>query len=123
MDDGTSVGELSRQVRDVLVRFESLAGKLETQFVRTDNFLLYKQLVDQSLRSLDEAVTKLASAEQLRSLSERVDKKAGTDSVNALQVEINELKDDKKWLIRLVATFVILGVLGATFFVAKAGGA
>lgn len=33
----------------------------------------------------------------------------------AMQAEIDSLKDDRKWLARLVLTFVVLAILGAVF--------
>lgn len=41
--------------------------------------------------------------------------------LNNIRAEVEELKDDRKWLIRLVGTFIILGILGAVFLV-KGGG-
>lgn len=126
MSDGESpgVGELSRQVRDVLVRFEGLATRLETQFVRSDNFNLYKQLVDQAIANLQALVATLARADKVEDLERDMIDKASSSSVDALTKRVNDLEDDKKWLTRLVIGFIILGVLGAVFAVSQgAGGA
>ena len=117
------IGELSRQVRDVLLRFEGLATRLETQFVRNDNFALYKQLVDVELAKLLDVVKTLATVERIASLEEQVKKMASKDEVKPLAEKVADLEDDKKWLVRLVIGFIILGVLGALFAVSKAGGA
>lgn len=85
-DEGPSVGELARQVREVLSRFEGVVQRLESgQFVRTDIFTLFKE--------------------------------ANSAELATLRGEVNELKDDKKWLIRLVGAFIIVGILGAVFLV------
>lgn len=121
-EDGVGIGELSRQVRDVLVRFEGLATRLETQFVRSENFQLYKQLVDTAISNLQQRVSELASAEQMKNLREDVDDKASKGHVSNLERRVADLEDDKKWLVRLVVGFIILGVLGAVFAVSQAGG-
>jgi hypothetical protein len=113
-------------VRDVLIRFEGLATRLETQFVRSDNFLLYKQLVDTAISNLQQRVNDLASLEQFGNLRQDVDNlstdKAAKTDVTSLERRVTELEDDKKWLIRLILGFIILAVLGAVFVVSKAGG-
>lgn len=125
-EDGVGIGELSRQVRDVLVRFEGLATRLETQFVRSENFQLYKQLVDTAISNLQQRVSELASAEQMKNLREDVDGlgqgKASKNELTNLERRVADLEDDKKWLVRLVVGFIILGVLGAVFAVSQAGG-
>lgn len=112
-NESPGVGELSRQVRDVLVRFEGLATRLETQFVRSDNFNLYKQLVDQSIKQLQDVVVQLARAEKVEDLEESMKYKADTAAVNTLSKRVDDLEDGKKWITRLVLGFIILGVLGA----------
>lgn len=125
-NSGVSVGELSRLVRDVLVRFEGLAARLETQFVRSDNFELYKQLVDQALRSLQDASAGFASkngtADKFKDIESDIAGKVGKSDYDALCKRVADLEDDKKWLIRLVLGFVFLGVLGAVYTVSRAGG-
>ncbi|HEY6020684.1 MAG TPA: hypothetical protein VIY48_12560 [Candidatus Paceibacterota bacterium] len=108
--DGVGIGELSRQVRDVFLRFEALAARLETQFVRADNFELYKVLINTEIAALKTASEKLTqtistlpSSTEIKDLKERVD----------------DLEDDKKWLTRLILGFIILGVLGAVYTVSQ----
>lgn len=120
--DGVGIGELSRQVRDVLLRFEGLATRLETQFVRNDNFALYKQLVDNSLDQLQKTVTLLASLERVSNLESKVADKADKATMTGLEDRVVQLEDDKKWITRLVIGFIVLAVLGAIFAVSKAGG-
>jgi hypothetical protein len=124
------VGELSRLVRDVLVRFEGLAARLETQFVRTDVFEYYKQLVNQALMELQvktaNAADKTTVSDKFKDVDEELGKKASRAEVDAkletLTKRIADLEDDKRWLVRLIGTFIVLGILGAVFAVAKAGG-
>lgn len=126
--EGVGVGELSRQVRDVLSRLESLAVRLETQFVRGDNFGLYKQLVDQAIVSLQAGVRDIETVlrdtpdqSDLSNLASRVDSKASKTDLEAVGKRVSELEDDKKWLTRLVVGVIILAVIGAVFVVQKAG--
>ena len=121
-EQGIGVGELSRQVRDVLVRMEGLAGRLESQFIRTDNFVLYKQLVDTAISQLQQAVAKLPPAEVVTQLSKDMEDTVSKGTHAALVKRVEDLEDDKKWLIRLVLGFIVLGVLGAVFAVTKASG-
>ena len=112
-DEGPGIGELSRQVRDVLSRFEGLAARLEQQFVRADNFAYYRQLVDQALATLQSTV---------KDLNDAIKKLPTDNEFAALENRVSELEDDKKWLTRLVLGFIILGVVGAVFALQKAGG-
>lgn len=125
-DSGMSVGELSRLVRDVLVRFEGLAARLETQFVRGDTFKLQVALLESAIKQLQDAIPLFADkqvvADKFTDVLSDVDRKASKGEVEALAKRVAELEDDKKWLTRIVATFIILGVLGAVFIVSKAGG-
>jgi hypothetical protein len=103
------------------VRFEGLATRLETQFVRSENFQLYKQLVDTAISNLQQRVGELASAEQMKNIRDDVDEKASKSDVANLARRVDALDDDKKWLVRLVVGFIILGVLGAVFAVSQTG--
>lgn len=120
-EDGVGIGELSRQVQQVLIRFEGLAARLETQFIRKETYDMYKQLVDQAISQLQDTVKSLASAETARNLREEVDKKASKGQVEGLEQRVVELEDDRKWLIRLVLGFIVLSILGAIFVVSKGG--
>jgi uncharacterized membrane protein YheB (UPF0754 family) len=120
--DGISIGELSRQVQGVLVRFESLVTRLDGQYVRNENLELYKQLVNQTLQQLQTTVAQLASAEKVKDLEADIEAKASKGTVAALESAVKELQDDKKWLTRLILGFIILAVLGAIFAAAQIGG-
>lgn len=103
-DEGPSLGELSRQVRDVFARFEGLARRLEDgQFVRTDLYILYRESVNGALAILQERMKAFES--------NKIDKA----DLDVLEKRIAQLEDDKKWLVRLVLGFIVLGVLGAVF--------
>lgn len=124
--NGVGVGELSRMVRDVLVRFEGLATRLETQFVRTDIFEFYKLQTQTELTRLSEALSKAADrvtlTERLKDTSDDLEKKASKGELEAISKRVSDLEDDKKWLTRIILGFVVAGVLGAAFLVNKASG-
>lgn len=117
-DDGVGVGELSRQVQEVLSRFERLAAGLESQFVRKDTYSMYQLLVDQAIKNLQDSVGKLATAETANNLKGDIEGKASAGALKGLEQRVAELEDDRKWLIRLVLGFIVLGVLGAIYVAA-----
>lgn len=105
-DEGPGLGELSRQVRDVFARFEGLARRLEDgQFVRTDLYVLYRESVNTALASLQERVKALDTG------------KLEKTDLDSLEKRVAQLEDDKKWLVRLVLGFIVLGIMGAVFAV------
>jgi hypothetical protein len=113
-------------VRDVLVRFEGLAARLETQFVRADIFEFYKTQIQAELTRLSDAVSRAADkviiAERLKDTSDDIEKKASKGELESLSKRVSDLEDDKKWLTRIILGFVVAGVLGAAFLVNKASG-
>lgn len=109
-------------VRDVLVRFEGLVTRLETQFVRTDVFDYYKQLVETDIKRLNIAADRAADKEKFREIEVDMEKKVSKGELTALEKRILNLEDDKKWLVRVVISFIVVGVLTAIFAVAKVGG-
>lgn len=113
-EEGISIGELSRQVRDVLIRFETLAARLDVAFVSKELYNLRQQVLDQSLKALEEATDRAASRDSVKKLDESTAKRVEFDE---LKKRVDGLEDDKRWLIRLVASFIILGILGAVFIV------
>lgn len=103
-DEGISVGELSRRLSDTLVRIEGLARRLEDgQFVRTDLYTARQEAVNVALAALQDKVRDLDGD------------KAEDNQLSSLVARVEQLEDDKKWLLRLVIGFIILGVLGAIF--------
>lgn len=52
-------GELARQVQGVLIQFEKLGVRLETNFVRADIFQLYKENVALQMKDQDNAIQQL----------------------------------------------------------------
>lgn len=119
--DGVGVGELSRQVQQTLLRFEGLAARLETQFVRVETYEMYKQLVDQAIKSLQDTTKTLATAETTKNLRDEVERRASIGQVESLEQRLEQLEDDRKWMVRLIMSFIILSVLGAVFVVSKGG--
>jgi sugar-specific transcriptional regulator TrmB len=100
-DAAPNLGEIGRRLQESFSRLESLAHKLEDgQFVRTDLYNLYKEGQASQLVTMKEAIDQL----------ERV--KVDSTEVNSMEQRIQQLEDDKKWLIRLVLGLVIVAVLG-----------
>lgn len=95
-EGGVGIGELSRQVRDVLVRFEGLVARLDSSFLQKELYNLRQQVIDKSFVDLETGKADKSTTEELRK-------------------RIENLEDDKKWLVRLVIGFIILGILGAIF--------
>ena len=125
-DEGVSVGELSRMVRDVLVRFEGLAARLDNSFVRNKTFKLQIALVEAALKQLQDAIPllpdKQVTQDKIKDLSDDISGKASKGELESAVKRIAELEDDKKWLTRIILSFIVVGVLGAVFVVSKAGG-
>lgn len=102
--DDVTIRELARQVSEIFERFTDLAKRLESgQFVRTDIYNLQQEAVRLALNALE---TRAKALEDTR---------VAKGELEGLRSEVNELKDDKKWLVRLVLAFVVLGILGAVF--------
>lgn len=98
-----SVGEIARQVQAAMTRLEGLTRKIEDSFVSNKLFELYTQGVVDRDRAQDREISEKASQKDHDALAKRV----------------ADLEDDRKWLIRLVIGFIILGVLA--FFLASGG--
>lgn len=119
------VAELARQVRDVLVRFQSLAERLDNTYLTKELFNLYKQLVDQTLNNIEKELEKLASAADVEELkknkadkseistwTDRVKSKADQSDLNSIDKRVSGVEDNLKWAVRLVLGLVILAIVG-----------
>lgn len=84
------LGELARRVQEVLIQFEKLGVRLESQFVRRDVL----ELLILNIRNDQEDQQK----------------------------EIDDLKDDRKWLIRTVIGTVLVSLVSGLALWAKVGG-
>ena len=98
-----TVAELSRQVRDVLLRFQGLTERLENQFIRKDIFEFYEKSIKSSIESINALIKDLD------------DSKIASVEHRALVERVAQLEDDKKWLVRLILGCIILAVLGVAF--------
>ena len=111
-----STGELARQVREVLIRFQGLADRLDNAYLTKETFSLYKDLVDRTLKQLEDASANLdrdkAEKTVTDSLSHRVDNRADKGAVESLERRVSNIEDNNKWLVRLVLGVVILAVIG-----------
>ena len=89
--------ELARRLDEVTSRLESGLNRFDSTYVRKDVY-------DQALQT--------AKAE--RTVQDA--------AIQSLKGRIDDLEDDKTWLVRLVLAFIILGVLGAVVGFAKVAG-
>lgn len=103
--DPIGVGELSRQLRDVLIRFEGLTKRMEEQFVRRDSLGMVQDNINLTISQLREKVVTLEK--------ESVDQK----DYDTLEKRVEQQEDNTRWLVRLIIGFVILAILGAIFAV------
>lgn len=107
---GVTPGELSRQVREVLVRLEGLIKQVEERYVRKDLLDLYKESINSTINSLQSSLQ-----QSVNGVSSDLSDKADRNDMRALEKRVNELEDNNKWLFRLVIGFIILAVLGFVF--------
>lgn len=124
---GIGVSELARQVREVLVRFEGLAARLEAgQFVRTDNFEYYKELIRIELVQIRHLISNVADKttmeDKFKDMGKDVDGKVSQRTHDELAKRVSELEDDKKYLTRILISFVVLMVLTGSVAIAKLTG-
>jgi hypothetical protein len=101
------VGELSRQVREVLGRFEGLVNKLEAQFVTKEIFKLYTDQMTRELEHLIKGQDQQVAAEKER--NDQLDKR------------IAKIESNITWIVRLVLAAVVVALL-AGIGLSKAGG-
>lgn len=105
MSEEISVGELARRFAEVVVRLDGLARRLEDgQFVRTDLYVEARTGIYDKIDVLGQRISAIENSKADKGVEERIKK----------------LEDSNTWLIRLVISFVVLGVLGAVF--AASGG-
>lgn len=100
--DGYTVQELARTMQNALARMESLAARLEGgQFVSAEVHRLSREAADAKIVAI----------------KAEVGTKVDTSTFNSLQADVTSLKEDRKYLVRLLVTFVVLAVLGLVFTV------
>lgn len=116
-DQGPSVGELSRQVREVLLRFQSLAERLDQSYMSKEVFDLWQRLIDGRVKSVGEkcnetlgVAQKKADQEDLVALKQD---KANVSELNALNERVKSLEDNQKWVVRLVLGLILVAVVSA----------
>lgn len=103
MTGDIGVGELSRQVAQVLTRFERLATRLDESYVSKQLYELY--VASTSAAITDLKVDKIEKSELL----------IITASVTALELRVKSLESNLQWIVRLVVAFVVTAILGAVF--------
>jgi DNA-binding PucR family transcriptional regulator len=99
-DNDIGVAELARQVRDVLMRFQALADRLDSAYTSKEMFSLYKILVDQALATLQEKVNNLDRDKVEKSIADSTDQR------------LKKLEDNQTWLVRLLVSLIIVAVVG-----------
>lgn len=117
MTDQPSVGELSRQVREVLLRFQSLAERLDQSYMSKEVFDLWQRLIDGKVKGVREqcsdtlAVAKgKADVDDVQALKTE---KANQSELNALNERVKSLEDNQKWVVRLVLGLILVAVVSA----------
>jgi len=112
-------GELSRRVQELLLQFEALLRKVEDRYVQKETLQLIREALDNRLGGLEQVDQGLerskASVTDLGNLRSLLDDKASKADLDAVKSDVDELKDNNKWLFRLVGAFIILAILGAVF--------
>jgi hypothetical protein len=103
----------------VLGRFEGLASKLESQFISKDIFKLYS---DGVARELEHLVTRMNSTDISQAKALDIAVAAEKERNEQLEKRISKLEANITWIVRIVVAAVIVAVLAAAGFKAKAGG-
>lgn len=104
---GVTVSELSRQLRDVLVRFEGLVRRVEDKFVTKEVFDLRVSATDKKGEELQSDINTKVSQNDFDNLTQRV----------------KELEEGRTWLNRLVIGAIITALIGLFFaLVVSVGG-
>lgn len=110
-------GELARRMNDVLLQFSNLVDQVENRYVRKDLLELYKQGIDSSLQSANQALNNKADKAAVEQLSLSLNDKIGRADFDAVRSDVAELKDTNKWLFRLVLGIIITAVVGTVLVV------
>lgn len=98
---GILLREMARRLDEVATRMEAGLGRMDANYVRRDVFEL-------SIKAITDAAAALTAKVE-----------ASDETLNR---RISDLEDDKKYLIRTVLGFIIVGVLSAVFVASQVGG-
>lgn len=97
--------ELARLTQEAMVRMEKLATRLESgQFISAEVFRLTMETLNNRIDVLKDAV----------------ETRADESEVLHLKTEVESLKSDRLWLVRLLVAFIVMAILAAAF--AASGG-
>jgi hypothetical protein len=104
------VAQLAERLRDALVRLEGLASKIDQQYLSKELWKADSARLDEVVRSIRQSITNVEQIEATHATKEEL-----------AQVRLNvaELQDDKKWLVRLVIGLIVVGVISG--FIASGG--
>lgn len=124
-DEPISVGELSRQVRDVLLRFQTLAERLDQSYMSKEVFDLWQRLINGEIAQLQiklteaiETAKRKADADDLTTLKLE---KANTAEVSGIDNRVKSLEDNQKWVVRLVLSLIIVAVITGVLITSGSG--
>lgn len=115
MSDDISVGEISRQMKDVLQRFEALINKIDSTFVSRVVWELYTLGLNQQLADIKQDIGEKAATADTATLHAELDKRVSKTAYDALEKRVANMEATQTWITRLVGAFIIIGILGVVF--------
>src|SRR4051812_7966278 len=101
-----TLAELARRMQEMYVRFEAIAVKMETSYVTKELYELNNKYTEQLVLATKDYSVNL--------------RRESKDDIAILKTRVDELEDDKKWLVRLVFGAILLTVLGTILISTKA---
>ena len=113
------LAELSRQVQGVLARFESLANKLEANFINKEIFRLYSDGVARELEHVLKAIDEKVVAEKERDA--QLDKRL-SEIDSQLGRRVSDIEGNITWIVRVIIGAIILALIAGLGIAAKAKG-
>lgn len=109
---GPSLAEIGRQVREALGRLESLAGRLDQNFVPNRILELYKEIVELRFRRVEQDISQINKELDNKADESDVTAKPSKTEVDDLRTRVSSLEDNQKWLVRVVLGALVLALVG-----------
>lgn len=113
MNDQISVGELARQVRDVLLRFQTLAERLDNTYVSKEVLGLWEKLTESRIKAIEGSLVTKAEISAVTDLKADLEKKADQSEISSIDARVKSLEDNQKWVVRLVLGLILVAVISA----------
>jgi hypothetical protein len=104
------VAQLAERLRDALVRLEGLASKIDSQYLSKELWKADSLRMDEVIRGIRQSIDGIKDIAATHATKEEL---------SQVRLDVAELQDDKKWLIRLVIGLIVVGVISA--FIASGG--